>query len=69
MEGFKWIQCQVKEMREVICHVLDHLRVEGPQTTTRRLETVKVLRLLGMKVSLDRFLSLDFRFENRMYNF
>ncbi|CAN6929884.1 unnamed protein product [Brassica oleracea] len=23
-------------MREVVCHVLDHLREEGPQTTTRR---------------------------------
>ncbi|CAN7084974.1 unnamed protein product [Brassica oleracea var. botrytis] len=30
-------------MREVVCHVLDHLREEGPQTTTRRLETVKAL--------------------------
>ncbi|WZZ66101.1 hypothetical protein YC2023_077471 [Brassica napus] len=26
----------VREMREVVCHVLDHLREEGPQTTTRR---------------------------------
>ncbi|WZZ34818.1 hypothetical protein YC2023_018219 [Brassica napus] len=34
-------------MREVVCHVLDHLREEGPQTTMRRLETVKVLHLLG----------------------
>ena len=53
----------VREMREVVCHVLDHLREEGPQTTTRRLETVKVLRLLGVELSLNRFLSLDFRFK------
>ncbi|KAH0921200.1 hypothetical protein HID58_021218 [Brassica napus] len=38
-------------------------REEGPQTTTRRLETVKFLRLLGVEFPLNRFLSLDFRFE------
>lgn len=53
----------VREMREVVCHVLDHLREEGPQTTMRRLETVKVLHLLGVELSLNRFLSLDFRFK------
>ncbi|KAG5393800.1 hypothetical protein IGI04_023763 [Brassica rapa subsp. trilocularis] len=53
-------------MQEVVFHVLDHLREEGPQTSTRRFETVKVFRLLGMKLSLNRFLSLDFRFENRI---
>ncbi|KAL0716578.1 hypothetical protein Bca4012_065900 [Brassica carinata] len=67
MEGVKWIQCPVKKMREVVCHVLDHLREEGPQTATRRLETLKVLRLLGMEISRNRFLSLDFRFEDRMH--
>ncbi|KAG2315099.1 hypothetical protein Bca52824_018221 [Brassica carinata] len=50
----KWIQCPVKKMREVVCHVLDHLREEGPQTATRRLETLKVLRLLERSILLDR---------------
>ncbi|KAH0854953.1 hypothetical protein HID58_022816, partial [Brassica napus] len=27
----------------VVCHVLDHLREEGPHTTKRRFETVKAL--------------------------
>ncbi|KAG5392286.1 hypothetical protein IGI04_022249 [Brassica rapa subsp. trilocularis] len=44
-------------------------REEGPQTTTRRLETVKFLRLLGVEFPLNRFLSLDFRFEKQAYSF